>query len=178
MRIDWPFAVISVVLAGIMIGILVGFQVPSAKSAPAPPASHPAPATVHATAEPKPEVDVKRGEAVFQQYCATCHGAEGKGDGLSAQNLPIKPQNLTEGRVLNPLPDHFLYRVIAHGAQSVGLSPLMPAFTPQLSDTQVHDVIAFVRTLAKPAYDPAKVLPIAEKMDGPVQPIFFSHVIH
>jgi len=178
MRIDWPFAVISVVLAGIMIGILVGFQVPSAKSAPAPPASHPAPATVHATAEPKPEVDVKRGEAVFQQYCATCHGAEGKGDGVSAQGLPIKPQNLTEGRVLNPLPDQFLRRVITEGAASVGLSSLMPGFTPYLSDVQIDEVIAYVRTLAQPPYNPAAVLPIPARREGPVQPIFFSHVIH
>ena len=36
----------------------------------------------------------------------------------------------------------------------------------------------YVRTLAQPAYDPAKVLPITAKREGPVQPIFFSHVIH
>ena len=124
------------------------------------------------------DVHVERGKVVYVQYCAHCHGVEGKGDGISGQSLPIKPQNLTEGRVLNPLPDHFLYKVIAEGAQSVGLSPLMPAFVPQLSDMQVRDVIAYVRSLAQPAYDPKGVLPIAVKREGPVQPIFFSHVIH
>jgi hypothetical protein len=39
-------------------------------------------------------------------------------------------------------------------------------------------VIAYVRTLAQPAYDPAKVLPVATRRQGPEQPIFFSHVIH
>ena len=80
--------------------------------------------------------------------------------------------------MLNPLPDYFLHRVISQGGQSVGLSPLMPAFTPYLSDVQIDEVIAYVRTLAEPAFDPHNVLPIPAKREGPVQPIFFSHVIH
>ena len=43
---------------------------------------------------------------------------------------------------------------------------------------QIREVIAYVRTLAEPAFDPTKVLPVAAKRQGPVQPIFFSHVIH
>src|SRR5215472_11951518 len=118
-----------------------------------------------------------RGQQAFNQYCSTCHGAEGKGDGISAQHLPITPQDLTVGAQLNPLPDSFLYDVIAHGAQSVGLSPLMPAFKPYLSDVQINEVIKYVRTLAQPAFDPTAVLPVSAKREGPEQPIFFSHVV-
>jgi hypothetical protein len=121
---------------------------------------------------------VKRGEALFQQYCANCHGAQGKGDGVSAAGLPIKPQDLTDGRVLNALPDHFLHTVISQGAQAVGLSPLMPGFTPYMSTVQIDEVVAYVRTLAQPAFNPAAVLPVPTRREGPVQPIFFSHVIH
>ncbi|MBI2525854.1 MAG: c-type cytochrome [Candidatus Rokubacteria bacterium] len=124
------------------------------------------------------DVKVQRGQQVFATYCANCHGQSGKGDGLSGQSLPIKPQDLTQGAVLNPLPDHFLFSLITRGGQAVGLSPLMPPFKPQLSDTQVNDVIAYVRTLAQPAFDPRGVLPIPVKREGPVQPIFFSHAIH
>ncbi|OGK84931.1 MAG: hypothetical protein A2X51_13845 [Candidatus Rokubacteria bacterium GWC2_70_24] len=130
------------------------------------------------TARTATDVAVQRGQQVYAMYCATCHGLAGKGDGLSGQSLPIKPQDLTDGRVLNALPDHFLFTVISQGAQAVGLSPLMPPFKPQLSDTQLHDVIAYVRTLAQPAFDPKAVLPIPVKREGPVQPIFFSHAIH
>jgi mono/diheme cytochrome c family protein len=189
MGIARPTAIFSVIAAGVLIGVLVGLQVPPAKSAPAPPAaSAPArePAAAHppataghgAAAAMKVDPKVQRGQQAFTQYCASCHGPEGKGDGISGQNLPIKPQNLAEGRQLNPLPDSFLYSVIAHGAQSVGLSPLMPAFKPYLSDFQIDDVIAYVRTLAQPPFDPKGVLPIPAKREGPVQPIFFSHVIH
>jgi mono/diheme cytochrome c family protein len=189
-RIARPQAIVSAVIAAVLIGILVGFQIPTAKSATpqttAPSASQPAatpsekavgrgPDTGHAM---KSDPVVQRGQQVFAQYCATCHGAEGKGDGISGQNLPIKPQNLTDGRQLNPLPDHFLFNVIAHGAQSVGLSPLMPGLKPYLSDVQINEVIRYVRTLAQPPFDPTAVLPISTKREGPVQPIFFSHVIH
>ena len=126
----------------------------------------------------KIDVAIQRGQVTYQQYCATCHGPQGKGDGISATGLPIKPQNLTEGAVLNPLPDSFLHKVISEGAQAVGLSPLMPGFTPYLSNVQIDEVIAYVRSLAEPAFDPHNVLPIPAKREGPVQPIFFSHVIH
>jgi mono/diheme cytochrome c family protein len=121
---------------------------------------------------------VASGQKLYAQYCATCHGDEGKGDGQGGAGLPIKPQDLTAGLVINPLPDHMLYQVIAQGPQSIGLSALMPPFSPQLSERQIHELIAYVRTLAVPAYDPAQVLPVALERRGPVQPIFFSHVIH
>jgi len=142
-----------------------------------------APAAASEGKKDKPEVTqrkvaVERGQKVYAQYCVTCHGAQGKGDGVSAQNLPIKPQDLTDGRILNALPDHFLTSVIADGGHSVGLSPLMPAFKPQLSAVQISDLVTFVRSVAKPAFDPAQVLPVPVKREGPKQPIFFSHVVH
>jgi mono/diheme cytochrome c family protein len=179
-----PTVIASAIAAAVLIGILVGVQIPPAQWAPAPqavaaqPASHaPAPGGHEATPM-KVDAVVQRGQQVFAHYCVPCHGAEGKGDGVSAQNLPIRPQDLTVGAQLNPLPDRFLFEIIAHGAQTVGLSPLMPAFTPYLSEMQIEEVIRYVRTLAKPPFDPKGVLPIPEKREGPVQPIFFSHVIH
>ncbi|HYB42548.1 MAG TPA: c-type cytochrome [Candidatus Methylomirabilis sp.] len=178
-----PSAILSAAIAAVLIALLIGFQVPSAKSATAPQAATPPAATHSASpggheASAKADPRVEFGREVFVQYCATCHGTTGKGDGISAQNLPIRPQDLTVGAQLNPLPDHFLFEVIAHGAQSVGLSPIMPAFKPYLSDVQIDEVIAYIRTLAEPAFDPQAVLPISTTRQGPVQPIFFSHVIH
>jgi len=179
MRIARLAAIASTIIAAVLIGTLVGFQAPAAKSATTPPPSAPhAKAAGGHGAPMRSDPKVQRGQQVFAQYCVPCHGAEGKGDGVSGQNLPIKPQDLTVGRQLNPLPDHFLFGIIAHGAQTVGLSPLMPGFKPYLSDVQINEIIAYVRTLAQPPFDPKEVLPIATTREGPVQPIFFSHVIH
>ncbi len=175
MRVPRSAVVGSAAIAAVLIGILIGFPISAAKSATGPGQEAAAPG--HGAGGVDPRI-LERGKQTFGLYCANCHGADGKGDGVAGQNLPIKPQNLTEGRILNALPDHFLFSVIAHGGQEVGLSPLMPNFKPFLSDVQIREVIAYVRTLAEPAFDPAKVLPVATKRQGPVQPIFFSHVIH
>jgi mono/diheme cytochrome c family protein len=160
-RIPRSFIAVVVLLAGTLLGLADSSRVPAAE-----------------TSGKSKKFEIEIGQKVFAQYCAHCHGAEGKGDGISGQNLPVKPQDLTEGRVINPLPDHFLHRVISEGGQAVGLSPLMPGFRPQLSDVQIRNAIAYIRTLAKPEFKPQDVLPVAKERKGPVQPIFFSHVIH
>jgi mono/diheme cytochrome c family protein len=160
-RIPRSFIAVAGLLAGTLLGLADSSRIPAAE-----------------TSGKSKKFEIEIGQKVFAQYCAHCHGAEGKGDGISGQNLPVKPQDLTEGRVINPLPDHFLHRVISEGGQAVGLSPLMPGFRPQLSDVQIGNAIAYIRTLAKPEFRPQDVLPVAKERKGPVQPIFFSHVIH
>jgi mono/diheme cytochrome c family protein len=160
---------VSAILAGALGGLWIGVSMTPAASTKPP----------EAAGGFKPDkVALATGKQVYDQYCATCHGAEGKGDGIAGAGLPIKPQDLTAGLILNPLPDHMLYRAIAEGPQSIGLSDLMPPFSPQLNERQINNVIVYIRTLAVPAFDPAQVLPVARERRGPVQPIFFSHVIH
>ena len=38
---------------------------------------------------------VENGSALFRSYCASCHGAEGKGDGPLSANLRVAPADLT-----------------------------------------------------------------------------------
>lgn len=38
---------------------------------------------------------VSRGQALYSDYCAGCHGAEGRGDGPSAAGLTHRPADLT-----------------------------------------------------------------------------------
>ncbi len=184
-----PSGAAYLVVAVVFIGLLAGLPSWAAKNstrsthgAPAPAeAPSKGPAIDHAagghTASAHHEV-LERGKHMYVQYCLSCHGDTGKGDGPGGANLAIKPQDLSVGAVMNPLPDAFLHQVIADGPQSVGLSSLMPPFKPQLGDRQINEIIVYVRTLAQPAYDPANVLPVAATREGPVQPIFFSHVIH
>ena len=53
---------------------------------------------------------------------------------------------------MNPLTDEFLFKVIKEGGASVGKSPLMAPWGGSLSDAQIVDVVAYVRTLAVPPY--------------------------
>ena len=177
-RLLRPSAAAGLVVAIAFIALLVGFPSLAARlsanrvqaaTAPSPgKTASPEPAKVeHAGAGHgafKDRAILERGQQTYAKYCASCHGDAGQGDGPGGANLPIKPQNLTLGLVMNPLPDHFLHKIIANGPQAAGLSELMPPFKPQLADRQIDEVIAYVRTLANPPYEPERVLPVTESV--------------
>jgi mono/diheme cytochrome c family protein len=130
------------------------------------------------TAALSPSRDVEAGRALYQRDCAACHGEAGRGDGPSAASFSTKPANLTDGRIMNPLPHEFLVNVIVNGGPAEGLAPTMPPFRGFLSEEQVGQVIAYVRSIAAPPFSPGDARPLATVPGAPKQPILFSHVIH
>ncbi len=38
---------------------------------------------------------IPSGQEMYKQFCAACHGADGKGDGPAASNLKTRPSDLT-----------------------------------------------------------------------------------
>jgi len=124
------------------------------------------------------EHDLKTGRALYLQYCVTCHGEAGKGDGPSAAGLGTKPSDLSDGRLMNALPAEFIDNIIANGGAAEGLAPTMPAFRGYLGEEQRRQIASYVRSLARPTYsaDTSKSLVVVR--NAPAQPIFFSHLIH
>ena len=118
------------------------------------------------------------GRVLYLRHCATCHGDGGRGDGASAASFATKPADLTDGRLMNGLPDEFLHNVIMHGGPAEGLSPGMPALAAYLDDDQAGQVIAYVRSLAAPPYRAGAAQALVSPPHAPRQPIFFNHVIH
>lgn len=98
--------------------------------------------------------DAAAGKEIYEQYCALCHGPEGKGDGSLSANLDPKPRNHTDGAYMNALSHDHLLNIVGGGGGAAGLSPIMPAWKDILSAQQIQDVVAFVRTLAVPPYAP------------------------
>lgn len=93
--------------------------------------------------------DATRGQLTFKERCAGCHGDTGKGDGPVAAALDPRPANLAD-----PSPeskdDASLFNVIKEGGPAVGRSKGMPAWKAVLSDAEVMNVAAYVRSLSKP----------------------------
>jgi mono/diheme cytochrome c family protein len=88
-----------------------------------------------------------QGHLLFGQYCATCHGDGGKGDGQNASTLTPAPPDLT---TLKPPPDEaFLRRVITQGSAAVGRSPLSPPFGRSLRAQEIDDLVLYCRALAR-----------------------------
>jgi mono/diheme cytochrome c family protein len=94
------------------------------------------------------------GKKLYTTYCSSCHGETGKGDGMAAGSLPVKPADHTSGTVMNQLNDKFLLDIISKGGGAVGKSTFMPSWGGSLNDKQVRDVVAYIRTLAVPPYKP------------------------
>lgn len=88
----------------------------------------------------------KSGKGNFNEYCVTCHGALGKGDGLVGETLDIKPRDLSYSDYMQNLSDDHIFQVIKHGGASVGLSENMIPVGPDLSDEAIRNVIAYIRS--------------------------------
>ncbi len=88
--------------------------------------------------------DAEHGNQLFQRYCRGCHGPDGRGAG---ETFMPHIGNLTKKDYIEFLPDGFLYTVITEGGAAVGKSGFMPSWKSTLSDQDIKDVIAFIRTL-------------------------------
>jgi mono/diheme cytochrome c family protein len=88
--------------------------------------------------------DAARGATLYQRYCRGCHGEDGRG---GAHTFMPHIGNLTKKDYIEFIPDGFLFTVIAEGGVAVGKSGYMPAWRGTLSEQDIKDVIAFVRTL-------------------------------
>jgi mono/diheme cytochrome c family protein len=93
--------------------------------------------------------DVEQGKKLYMQFCATCHGQSGKGDGPAAAALNPKPRDHTDKEYMSKLSDEDLFKVIQNGGASVGKSPLMPAWGASIKPDEIREIIAYVRTLSQ-----------------------------
>jgi cytochrome c oxidase cbb3-type subunit 3 len=134
-----------------------GETAPTPDPAPAPvpeePAAPPAPPEpTPAPAEPASGPDPVAGEMNYKLFCATCHGEDGCGEGPGAAGLDPQPAKHCDGEYMNALSDEHLFKVIKEGGPAVGKSPLMTPWGGTLSDDDIHDVVAYIRSIADPPY--------------------------
>ena len=97
------------------------------------------------TAQAEEKGDAAAGKAKYDQFCATCHGPEGKGDGPGAAALDPKPRDLSNAEFTSTISNEHIYKVIREGGPSVGLSATMPPWGSALSEAETWDIIAYIR---------------------------------
>jgi mono/diheme cytochrome c family protein len=81
------------------------------------------------------------GEDVFRNNCQPCHGQSGHGDGPAGASLVPAPKNLALLQTL--VDDDYLFWRISTGKDGTA----MIAWKDVLTDEQIWQIIAFVRTL-------------------------------
>ncbi|MEO6445153.1 MAG: c-type cytochrome [Gemmatimonadaceae bacterium] len=92
-----------------------------------------------------------RGKAVYDKWCAECHGATGAGDGSSAAYMLPRPRDFTKGlyqirtTASGELPtDADLLHVVTEGMPGTA----MPDWKTRLNATERGDVVAYIKSMS------------------------------
>ena len=98
--------------------------------------------------------DIAKGKETYKMICETCHGPTGKGDGPGAQGIQPSPRDFSKGEFKfdgnkngKTGEDADLKAVISKGAAEFGGSPLMTPWAGAISDADIDNVIAVIRSL-------------------------------
>ncbi len=96
---------------------------------------------------------VVAGEQLFTQFqCNTCHKPDGSGRGPSLVGLYGKTVTLADGRRIT-VDENYLRESIVNSQAKVvqGFQPIMPAFQGLMTEEQLLQVIAYIKSLENPA---------------------------
>jgi mono/diheme cytochrome c family protein len=83
---------------------------------------------------------VEDGRVLYETHCITCHGVSGKGDGVVAGSLPIKPADLTQ---LPLFPQGFIEFKIKTGSDT----EYMPAWDGVIKDSEIQKIGHYLRSI-------------------------------
>lgn len=86
---------------------------------------------------------IAKGQALYSENCASCHGAEGLGDGESGRSLVPSPALLRWFVQMPVTGDEYLLWSISEGGEPFGTD--MPAFSGNLSEEDIWKIIAYMR---------------------------------
>lgn len=92
----------------------------------------------------------QHGKVLYEYYCVLCHGETGEGDGFNSFSLSTPPARHTDATLMGTLSDTQIQLVIREGGSALGRSPQMPPWGRVLTDQEIFDMTAFIRTLALP----------------------------
>lgn len=84
-----------------------------------------------------------RGGLVFANYCVTCHGMNADGNGRASRLYDPRPSNLRT----TDKNDAYVALIVRMGGEKLGRSSKMPPWGEELTDEQISDVAAFVRSV-------------------------------
>lgn len=86
--------------------------------------------------------DALAGKPLYERHCAGCHGVRGRGEKPVGPSLIPPAADLTNAKSQQRL-DAVLLNIIEHGKPGTE----MAAWKGRLAAREIHDVLAYVRTL-------------------------------
>jgi cytochrome c oxidase cbb3-type subunit III len=95
-----------------------------------------------------------QGKRIFYQQCVWCHADATPAGPSNRSNVTPSPPLMNDGSVLNAESDENIQNTIALGGSAVGKSAMMPPYGKVLSKDEIRSVIAYIRAIAAPPYQP------------------------
>jgi high-affinity iron transporter len=108
------------------------------------------------TTTPPPELLAVRAPGFYEQSCAACHGADGRGDGFAAKQLTTPPTDFT-GPDRAQLTPYRVYTAIRWGVPHTS----MPAFEGAVTDQRLWEIALWVLTFGHDEADAQRGAEIA-----------------
>ncbi len=88
----------------------------------------------------------------YRTYCAQCHGLQGNGRGVNIRDMSVQPRNHTDGAYMSSRSDQDLFTADKKGGLAIDKSVLMPPWGETLSDSEIHNMVRYLRTLCHCQY--------------------------
>ncbi len=84
---------------------------------------------------------------MYTERCILCHGQDGRGWSLQSKisRPPVPVPDLSDPEFMSRFTDRDLFKVIKEGGTRMGKSRFMPAAGNWLGDSEIRDVIAYIR---------------------------------
>ena len=95
-----------------------------------------------------------QGKRVFYTQCVWCHADSTPAGPSNRSNVTPAPPLMNDGATLNQESDTTLKNVISLGGSALGKSAMMPPYGRTLSEEEITDLIAYIRAIAQPTYQP------------------------
>lgn len=108
---------------------------------------------------------IPAGQRLYVQNCTTCHGPSGRGDGPAALALNPRPADFTNHMTAGKHTDGQVFLWIKDGYRS---GSAMPAWGGRLSDTEIWQLVSYLRTFGQPAAGVAQAGATAQPSAAPV----------
>ncbi len=105
----------------------------------------------------EPPYSLRRGELLYRNWCAPCHGGKGRGNGLGwGQGRKPRPADLTARKDLSP-------RVLENLLSGRSGGPSCPSWKENFSPSEIRDLAAWLDVLRGKEKTPGEKGPNKDK---------------
>jgi mono/diheme cytochrome c family protein len=85
---------------------------------------------------------INLGSSLYKKNCASCHGKEGKGDGVKARTLKTFPGDFSKGDYQKQTDGELFYKTKTGRGD-------MPSYDKKVPDNDIWNIVNYLRTLKK-----------------------------